>query len=115
MADFRIYYDDGSTHDDEIGSAPFMSVLLILEKDPAHGRRIVASNDFYIYRFDKSRWLPVDYNGLIQYLAEPGIEKRVLMGKMVLEEEWYAVLRRAKADPDFPQRSGYYKDEPRIK
>jgi len=39
--DFRVYYSDGSTYDGVVENAPIYEVLLILEKDKLHGRRIV--------------------------------------------------------------------------
>ena len=110
---WRVYYDNGSTWDDDVDNAPMMHVLLIQEINGKHGRRIVPPGDYYIYRFDREKWLSMDFVGMIQYLAEPGTQKKVLMGKMVLPDEWGAILRTAKEDLDFPPRSGYYPAEPK--
>lgn len=108
MADplYRIYYDGGSVYSGDVWNAPSFGVLVIVERDIDHGRRLVAEKDYYIWDVDNSRWWAVDYMGLIDYLARPGYRK-VLFGRTVPNEEWYRVYTRANFDPDFATRSAW--------
>jgi hypothetical protein len=101
---FRIYYDDGSTFDGDPFDAPFWGVLIIVEKDRDHGRRIVSNGDYYVWI--DGRWRAKDHIGLIDYLQQPGHRKAVC-GRMVENDHFTAVYMRADADPDFPARTAY--------
>ncbi len=78
--DFRIYYDGGATYDGDPYNAPGMGALLIVEKDPEHGRRIVQGGDFFVWQGD--RWRAVDQWGMMDYILQPG-PRKVLIGRMV--------------------------------
>lgn len=100
---FKVYYADGSTYTGDVYDARAFGVLLILEKDKDHGRRIVSNGHYYIWQ---ERWFPVDFVGLIDYLAQPG-PRKVLIGRMVENDIWHAAWARAECDEDFPARTGY--------
>lgn|SRR5512135_757499 len=110
---YRVYYADGSVYAGEPWNAPAWGVLVIVEKDPDHGRRLVSAKDYYIWDEDNSRWWSVDFIGMVDYLGRPG-KKRVLFGRTVPNEEWYDVMRIANEDPDFPVRTGWGSKEEHV-
>jgi len=108
MPDFRVYYDGGATYDGDVWLAPAWGVLCIVEADPDHGRRIVSNGDYYVWQ--DGRWWDVDYVGLVDYLARPGARK-VLIGRLVSNEEYGRAYNAANNDPEFPARTGYGNQE----
>src|SRR3990172_5918358 len=96
---FRVYYDGGATYDGDPFWTPVFGVLVIVEQDPDHGRRLVSAKDYYVW--EHKRWWAVDFVGMVDYLARPG-PRRVLFGRTVPNDVWYAAMRRANEDPDFP-------------
>ena len=54
-----------------------------------------------------------DIIGMFDYLTIPG-PKRVLVGRMVEKEYFYKIVKQANEDPDFPQRTGRYREEVRV-
>lgn len=107
---FRVYYDDGSTFDGDPFDAPFWGVLVIVEADAEHGRRIVSNGDYYVW---ENRWRAKDFIGMIDYLQQPG-PRKVICGRMVDNERFFEAYKRAEADPDFPTRTAYGAFEQRI-
>jgi hypothetical protein len=103
---YRIYYAESETYDGEPQNAPAFGVLLILEKDAEHGRRIVSGGDYYGFIVAERRWRAFDQIGMIDYLAQSGW-KKVVIGRMVSNQDWQAVYRKAEADMDFPARTAY--------
>ena len=112
MPDFRVYYADGSTYDGPVESVPIFEVLVIVERDADHGRRLVSGGDFYVW--DDGKWLACDQFTMFQYLARPGLNKRVLIGVMVHGDRWNEIARRARYDPDFPDQTGYHVYERKV-
>ena len=100
---FRIFYADGSTYSGDVYDAPAFGVLLIVEKDKDHGRRIVSNGDYYVW---DGRWWSKDFVGLIDYLAQPG-PRKVLIGRMVDNALWNETFKRANEDAEFPVRTAY--------
>ncbi len=108
---FKVYYKDGSTYSgQEPENTPVFDVLVIVEGDADHGRRIISNGDYYGWA--DGRWRAYDYPGLIQYLKDPGW-KRVLLGVMVNGELWNKIYARANSDNDFPPRTAYNSHEAR--
>lgn len=105
---FRIYYDGGETYDGDPYYAPAFGVLAIVQIDKAHGHRIVVFSDYFVWR--DGEWVGVDHIGMIDYLQQLG-PRRVLFGRLVDKEYFYKVVRTAEDDPDFPERTGMYKEE----
>ena len=105
---WKVYYSDGSTYTGSVEIAPVLEVLLIVERDEKHGRKIVSGGDFYT--FHNGRWQSVDYFGMIQYLVRPGL-KRVLVGVMTDSDTWNDTVRRARNDPDFPDQTALHSYE----
>lgn len=103
MPNWKIFYDDGKHFSGGCPwEAPGLGVLIIVEKDPECGRRLVSGYDFYIWR--DQQWYGVDYFGLIDYLIQPG-EKKVLLGRTVTNERYNEVYHQAIADPDFQPKT----------
>jgi len=103
---FRVYYHDQAPYDGQAWLAPAFGVLAIVERDAEHGRRIVSNGDYYVWDDAEQRWYPMDYIGLVDYLARPGA-KRVLFGRLVSDEDYREVWMQANADPDFPPRTAF--------
>jgi hypothetical protein len=102
---FRIYYADGSTFDGDPFEAPGLGVLLIVERDIEHGRRIVSGGDYFVWR--DSRWFSADQIGMLDYLLQPG-PRKVIVGRMVDNETYRNVYIAADSDPEFPTRTAYH-------
>lgn len=116
--DWRIYYDGADPVDSgQVGpdGVPVFGVLVIVCRDSDHGRRLVATKDFYVWVEwgDEYSWLGVDQYGLLDYLAQPGW-KKILIGRMVHPDRFNEAMRRADQDPDFPSRSGFHPHEPQL-
>jgi hypothetical protein len=99
MAQWRIYYGDGSTFSDEDGSpeqAPAVNVQVIAQAaDPGIGRRTCARYDFFW--FDNGEWHGSDLFGLFDFLMRSSVVK---FGRVVPRLEFEALLNRAVTDPD---------------
>jgi hypothetical protein len=110
---YKVYYADGSTYTGEPWDAPAFGVLVIVEKDADHGRRLVSAKDYYVWDEKAERWWSVDFIGMVDYLGQPG-RKRVLFGRTVSNEEWYRIMRFANEDNDFPTRTGWGNKEEHV-
>lgn len=104
MTAFRVYYEGGATYDGDPWGAPGLGVLVIVESDPDHGRRLVTGGDYYVWR--EERWWSVDWIGMIDYLLQPG-PRKVLIGRITTNEIYRDTYIRADSDPDFPARTAY--------
>jgi len=98
---FRIYYHDQPPYDGDPFYAPIWGVLVIVENDPDSGRRLVQNGDYYVW---EGRWWPVDFAGLLDYLARPG-PRRVLIGRLVGDDDFRKTYIAADNDPDFRPRT----------
>lgn len=101
---FRIYYDGGATYAGDPYAAPAFGVLVIVETDAEHGRRIIQNADYYCWR--DGQWYEADFVGLIDYLAQPG-PKKVVFGRLVANEAHQAAFDLAYSDPDFAPKTGW--------
>lgn len=108
---WRVYYSDGATYDGPVDNVPIWEVLVIVERDPMHGRKLVSGGDYYIY--DGGRWIAGDLMTMWQYMARPGTVKRVLVGVMVNSKKWQETMRKARNDPDFPVQTALHQYEDR--
>lgn len=104
---FKIYYDDDTTYTGDPYNAPGLGVLIIVEDDSLHGRRIIQNGDYYCYddRGEGMAWWESDFVGLIDYLIKPGV-KKVLIGRLVSNSLHQKVFDRAYSDPDFAPKTG---------
>lgn len=99
---FRIYYHDGTTYDGDPFQAPAWGVLVIVEPNRDSGRQIVQNGDYYCW--SDNHWYPMDYIGMVDYLARPG-PRKVIFGRLVSYDDFYSAYIRADNDPDFPKRT----------
>jgi hypothetical protein len=112
---FRVYYSkyaqqetfDGSR--ENIGETPVDEVLVIVQWDLDHGRKLVSGGDFYCWD-PEFFWIPCDRETKDQYIRRPGLH-RYLRGVMVHHEEWNRVVKLAREDPDFPPQSALHRYE----
>lgn len=105
---YKVYYADGTTYTGDPYYAPVLGVLVIVEEDQLHGRRIIQNADYYCWenRGEGFQWWESDFVGLVDYLISPG-PKRVLIGRLVPNNVQDEVLVRACNDPDFPPKTAY--------
>lgn len=105
---FKIYYADGSVYSGDPYSAPVLGVILILESDENHGRRIIQNADYYCLedRGEGEQWWESDFVGLVDYLITPG-PKRILIGRLVPNSVHQKIFDLAYADKDFPEKTGW--------
>ena len=107
---FRVYYSDFSTftayNEEDVWKTPIYEVILILEFDKEHGRKIVSSADYYVW--DDGKWLACDYETRNMYMAREGREKRYLIGVMVHNDKWTKIVKKAREDPDFPTQTALH-------
>lgn len=97
---WRVYYADGTTYNGDVANVPIFEVLVIVEVDKNHGRKLISNGDYYIW--DDRRWLACDKETKEAYMARPGMEKRYLIGVMVHDEKWERIMKVARNDADFP-------------
>lgn len=113
---WRVYYDDGSTYDNEDGppeEAQKQGVICTVARDERVGRTITTQYDFYWWNYEEEEWWGSDKFGLWDYLTRPG-EKIVLFGRSVPRDKYRSIHQDAVNDEDFPQKSGWEKGEHRI-
>lgn len=111
MTKFRIYYDGQPPYDGPPYESPGLGVLVIVQEDRDHGRRLITQGDYYIWRDE--RWWAVDFIGMIDYLLQPG-PRKVIVGRKVDNEDYYAAVRSAERDPDFPTRTAWAMGEEKV-
>lgn len=110
LPSWKIYYLDGSTYAGDAWSAPAFYAILVIQKDPEHGRRIVAYTDYIVYDEQNDRWTGMDLVGMMQYMNLPG-RKRVLFGYMIDNQKFNEIYKKAEEDTDFSERTAYaYKE-----
>lgn len=106
MPAYRVYYDNGTTFDDDPAQAPGVGVLAIVQPDPDHGRIVLSRWDFYCWHpgGQHGQWFGHDQFGLFDCLTQPGW-RRVIFGRTVSTARFRAIHQAAEDDPDFPARS----------
>lgn len=112
MANWRIYYHDGSTFSNEDGEpsqAPADGIEVIVQVDARAGRSVIEGKDFYI--FDGAKWVGMDGDGMKAWFRTRGELKQ---GLTVSRQRFDEILHAALNDPDFPRKSARYPDEPTV-
>ena len=97
MRNFRIYYDNGLTHDDDVEIAPSYGVLVILQRRSSDGRWYIASNAPY-YAHNGREWLHFYTNDMVDYLVHDIPIDKLIVGRMVDKAEFSQVYEQAKKD-----------------
>ena len=107
ISDWRIYYTDGSTFNDNQGSpedAPAFGVVCIVHPNGLVGRVILHRHDWYYWTEDG--WSGGDLHGLLDRLLHRLSTTAVLQGRSVANKVFREIMARADKDPDFPPASG---------
>lgn len=104
---WRIYYADGSTYDDAMGSpadAPTTGVVVIVQRVESHHwpRVICCGHDWYWWRPDEARWYGGDVHGFLDQAAHCGATW-AKQGRMLTQDAYNEIMQRASHDQDFPQ------------
>jgi hypothetical protein len=98
---WRIYYGDGETFSDRDGS-PFdartydVQVIAVESSLEERGFRLVHKKDFY--RWQRDEWYGMDEAGLWDYIMLSTGPKCIFVGRTIKNDEYWLVLRRAKAE-----------------
>ena len=98
MINWRIYYGDGSTFDNEDGGpeqAPCGRVIAIAFYDDDNRRRVCHQADYYTW--DGVRWYSASDSGFWQYMGEPGF-KVVKFGREIGDVQYRNVMTQALGD-----------------
>lgn len=102
MDEFRIYYADGSTHDDALeGIEPF-GVLAILRRRSNDNRwQIIQGAPYYAH--DGNEWMVMQLNDVVDFLTHGIPINSFLVGRMVNKKVWHETYKKAQADRDLAQ------------
>ena len=111
---FRVYYSDfheiktfTAYTDEDISNTPIYEVLVIVQYDEQHGKKLISGGDFYIWD-DEIGWLACDHETRNMYMARGGWRKRYLIGAMVHQSQWVSTMKMARSDPDFPEQTALH-------
>lgn len=105
---FRIYYGDGSVYEGPVADAPPVDVQCIVIPDHRGtanevGRQVMFTFEYYIYA--EGQWMGIsNLIDLIDHLLYRKVEK-VLKGRMIQNDRYEAIIKRAHKDPGFPRKS----------
>lgn len=105
-ADWVIWYSDGSSYSSLDGppeNAKRTHVICIAIAHISCGNYTIAEQNYYCWHFSTNEWVPHDYQGLMQYLMEPGKEKIVLNGFWINREQYAEIRAGANKDPRLPE------------
>lgn len=105
MVTWRIYYGDGSTADDQshtLESLPRWNVQVIIQFDLKHNRNLASRADYYLFHVADNRWYPIDFIGLLDYLAHDFSSiGAILFGRYIPNERFDKIEKKAAVDPSF--------------
>lgn len=111
---WRVYYDDGSTFDDTMGSpadSPGWGVVACVSVHHVEGHLFQTMEDYYV--FDPScGWVGIDLCGLFDRLGNRVPTEAVCFGRTVPNAVYEQVHRKAREDPDFARKSQQAVGEP---
>ena len=106
MLRWRIYYSDGSTFDSSQGTpdeAPAFGVAVILQfSDNDRRREALCGADYYLCT-SSGVWVGADFAGLLDRLIHRLPFSGFLVGRWDPRDQYFAILRTAEKDSDFPQ------------
>lgn len=114
MFKWKIYYGDGTVYDQNQSPyhAPAVNVQAIALASKDHGYTIFSLVDYYWYEADADTWLGGDQIGYFDYMTRKGV-KQVLFGRYITDENFQAIINRIVSDPDLPEKTGWFPNEPR--
>lgn len=103
MTQWRIYYGDGSTFDDSMGSAldaPIYGVALIAERN-RHQQTCYKIHGFDWYYRVEDEWQGGDLFGVLDRLQHGLPIEALKQGRTIGVDRYKAILQRAREDKDF--------------
>lgn len=106
MAEWRIYYDDGSVFDSSMGSpedAPPFGFICAIGYDETGARYIMHGWDHYQWDHQGKQWWGMDLFGLIDRLSR-NLVTAYKQGRTVTKTHFNEMMNKAHHDPDFPKR-----------
>lgn len=109
MADWVIFYHDGSSYSSEDGpaeGAPRDGVQCIAVADISCGNYVLAEQNYYCWHHDEDppQWVPHDNDGLRQYRKFNSEDRQVVLHGYWIARERYARIRvESVKDPRLPQ------------
>ena len=107
---WKIFYVDGSTYSNKQGNpedAPGNGVAAVVQEDDVVGVQVHHQHDFYCFASKFGGWYALDYFGLAQYLAYPGL-KTVKLGDVMPTHKYRDLIASLHKDPDLPNKSARY-------
>ena len=114
MADWIIFYQDGSTFSSDEGGpedAPRWGVEVIATSDPDVGRMLYWDSEFYCWQEDQ--WIPHDRAGAQDYELNTKWPIR-LRGYWIDRKRFFSeIYPRACNDPRLPEKNSYHRLEQR--
>ena len=106
IAEWRIFYDDGSTFDSLDGEpheAPTEGFICAVGYNQMGGRYIMSSWDFYCFDKESNQWWGMNFPGLLDRLRR-GVVYAYKEGRTITNSRFKEIMREAEAQPDFPKR-----------
>lgn len=110
---WKIYYGDGSTFSSDDGlpnDAPSYNVQVIVQPDKTNGggnvgRQTMHLHDWYYWRTDVQDWYGGDLHGLLDLLLSRAPITAICQGRVIPTNQFQIILKRAKTDLGFPNKS----------
>ena len=109
---WRIYYESGPSLDGEglpdIPLGKCFQVQVIVQEDKDHGRELLRSADYYLWRTDLKRWIGVagELSAMLMLTAHTKVVGCLLWGSMMDPYRWAEIQQRASKDSGFPEKTG---------
>ena len=104
MPDWRVYYDDETTFDSDMGApheAPSEGFICAMGYDERGKRYMMHGWDFYCWDNDARQWWGMNQFGLFDRLRRNCVYA-YKEGRTVKNSVWIKIQRAAADDPDFP-------------
>lgn len=102
MINWRLYYGDGTTYDENDGpaeEAPAWGVVSVVTRNPYDHREVISVQgtgfDYFVY--DGKEWWGVDFVGLIDRLADRSA-KVVCFGRTIDTHTYQEIIARSVED-----------------
>ena len=114
---WRIYYTDGLVLDGEgepnIPLGKCFQVQIIVQEDKDHGRQLLNSADYYLWRSDLNCWVGAagDLSAMMALTTHTKDIACLCWGSMMDPYEWAKVQQRARIDPGFPEMTAQRKSD----
>lgn len=109
---YKVYYDSGitlSSDDYAPEELPGVGVQVIIQEDDRHGYEFLEGKSFFLWddRGKGEKWWKADREGFFDYMFNHRGKKVALLGRFIEDDNFDAIARKAKNDPDLPTKTGY--------